>query len=100
MKTPISRFRVIGIIEGISYLILLGIAMPLKYLAGIPEVVKVVGWAHGVLFVLYCLALLHVWIARRWSFGRAVLAFIVSLLPFGTFIFDKSLRREEQLIAV
>jgi integral membrane protein len=96
MNSPIGRFRIIGIIEGISYLVLLGIAMPLKYWAGIPEVVKVVGWAHGVLFVLYCLALLNVWVARRWSFGRAILAFVVSLLPFGTFIFDKSLRREEQ----
>ena len=100
MKTPISRLRVIGIIEGISYLILLGIGMPLKYLAGIPEVVKVVGWAHGVLFVLFCLALLHVWIVRRWSIGRAFLAFVASLVPFGTFIFDKSLKREEQLATV
>lgn len=100
MKTPLGRLRVIGMIEGISYLILLGIAMPLKYLAGIPEVVKVVGWAHGVLFVGYVLALLHVWVARRWSLGRAVLAFVVSLLPFGTFLFDKSLRREEQALAV
>ena len=97
MQTPIRRFRVVGIIEGISYLILLGIAMPLKYLAGIPEVVKVVGWAHGVLFVLYGLALLHVWVAQKWRFSRAVLAFVASLVPFGTFIFDKSLRREEQL---
>lgn len=99
MNTPIGRLRVVGIIEGISYLILLGIAMPLKYLAGIPEVVKVVGWAHGVLFVLYVLALLHVWVVRHWSFGRAALAFVASLLPFGTFLFDKSLRREEQTVA-
>ncbi|MDQ4141426.1 MAG: DUF3817 domain-containing protein [Bacteroidota bacterium] len=97
MQTPIRRFRVVGIIEGISYLILLGIAMPLKYWAGIPEVVKIVGWAHGVLFVLFGLALLHVWVARRWSFGRALLAFLASLIPFGTFIFDRSLKREEQL---
>ncbi len=97
MQTPLRRFRVIGIIEGISYLVLLGIAMPLKYLAGIPEMVKVVGWAHGVLFVLFGLALLHVWVNRRWSFGRAVLAFLASLVPFGTFIFDKSLKREEKL---
>ncbi|MDQ3290757.1 MAG: DUF3817 domain-containing protein [Bacteroidota bacterium] len=97
MQTPIRRFRVVGIIEGISYLILLGIAMPLKYWAGIPEMVKIVGWAHGVLFVLFGVALLNVWIARRWSFGRAVLAFLASLVPFGTFIFDRSLKREEQL---
>lgn len=99
MQTPLGRLRLIGLIEGISYLLLLGIAMPLKYLAGIPEVVKVVGWAHGVLFVLYILAVLHVWVVRRWSLGRAVLAFAASLLPFGTFLFDKSLRREAQTAA-
>ena len=96
LQTPIGRLRLVGIIEGISYLILLAIAMPLKYLAGMPEVVKVVGWAHGVLFMLYLLAVLQVWIGRRWPFSRAVLAFVASLLPFGTFIFDKSLRREAQ----
>jgi len=94
----LHRFRVIGILEGISYLVLLFIAMPLKYVAGKPELVKYVGWAHGVLFVLFGLALLHVWIVRRWSFLKAVGAFIASLLPFGTFVLDKRLRREEQAI--
>ena len=66
MKTPISRLRTVGIYEGISYLLLLGIAMPIKYMLGIPEVVKYVGWAHGVLFVLYMAALLQVTLVHRW----------------------------------
>lgn len=95
LKTPISRLRLIGILEGISYLVLLGIAMPLKYLAGMPETVLYVGWVHGVLFVLFCFALLDVWIARKWPFRKAFMTFIASLLPFGTFVLDRNLRREE-----
>ncbi|WP_026462097.1 DUF3817 domain-containing protein [Adhaeribacter aquaticus] len=94
----LRRFRHIGILEGISYLILLFIAMPLKYLAQIPEPVKYVGWVHGVLFVLFCLALLQVWVLRKWSFLKVVGAFVASLLPFGTFILDKRLRKEEQTL--
>ena len=96
VKAILQRFRFIGILEGISYLVLLGIAMPLKYLAKIPEPVKYVGWAHGLLFVLFGLALLQVWLVRRWSFTKAAGAFIASLLPFGTFVLDKRIRREEQ----
>lgn len=70
--------------------------MPLKYYAGMPLAVKYVGWAHGGLFVLFMLALLHVWIAHRWSFVKVLLAFIASLLPFGTFVLDRQLKREMQ----
>ncbi len=87
-------FMKIAFFEGISYLLLLAVAMPLKYLADIPEGVKYIGWAHGVLFVLFCLYLLKVWIGLKWSFGKAFLAFVASLLPFGTFILDARLKRE------
>ncbi|MFW5972756.1 MAG: DUF3817 domain-containing protein, partial [Bacteroidota bacterium] len=53
LRTALSRLRLIGFIEGLSYLALLGIAMPLKYMAGMPMAVRYVGWIHGVLFVLY-----------------------------------------------
>lgn len=84
----------IAFLEGISYLLLLLVAMPLKYFANIPEGVKYVGWAHGVLFVLFCVYLLKVWIGLKWSFGKALLAFIASLLPFGTFVLDARLKKE------
>lgn len=82
-------FLWIARIEGISYLLLLLIAMPLKYLAGIPELVKWVGWAHGVLFVAYGAALLWIWQNEKWSFGKAFLAGVASLVPAGTFWFEK-----------
>ncbi|GAA4428445.1 DUF3817 domain-containing protein [Pontibacter saemangeumensis] len=96
MKTPISRLRTVGIYEGISYLLLLGIAMPIKYMLGIPEVVKYVGWAHGVLFVLYMVALLQVTLVHRWSVLKVAAGVLASLLPFGPFILDKKLLHAEE----
>lgn len=87
----IRQFRLIGRLEGLSFLLLLGIAMPLKYLAGIPEPVKVIGWAHGLLFILY---LLYVAIAKwklNWTFGQAFLAALASVVPFGPFVVDRKL---------
>jgi integral membrane protein len=94
-NTPLDRFRTIAVLEGISFLLLLFIAMPLKYMAGIPEPVKYLGWAHGVLFVLFIGLLLQVWVTYKWSFYKVVVAFVASLIPFGTFILDKRLEKEE-----
>lgn len=93
-KNPLARFRHISLMEGISYLLLLGIAMPMKYLADIPMAVTVVGWIHGVLFVLYMVALAHVALTDRWPLLRVFGAFIASVLPFGPFVFDARLKRE------
>ncbi|MGG1658622.1 DUF3817 domain-containing protein [Brevibacillus sp. NRS-1366] len=95
MNTPLGRFRVIGIIEGISYLVLLGIAMPLKYFLDVPAAVKIAGSLHGLFFVLYILALAHVTLKNRWSILRVVGAFIASLLPFGNFVLDARLKNEQ-----
>jgi integral membrane protein len=95
-KVTLHRFRIIAVLEGISFLVLLFVAMPLKYLAAQPGPVKYVGWAHGVLFVLFCVALLQVWYVRRWSFLQVAGAFMASLLPFGTFVLDRRVRREEE----
>ena len=97
-KTPLGRFRLIAIVEGISYLVLLFIAMPLKYFGGIPDAVKYTGWAHGVLFMLFMLALLNVMINNKWSFLKSTVAFISSLIPFGTFVLDRSLIKEEKIM--
>lgn len=94
--TPLARLRSIGLIEGISFLLLLGIAMPLKYLAGIPQGVQVIGAIHGVLFMLYIAAVIHVTLVHKWSMGRAIIALICSSLPFGPFVLDARLRREQQ----
>jgi integral membrane protein len=98
-NTPLGRLRAIGLLEGLSFLLLLGIAMPLKYLAGMPLMVKYVGWAHGVLFVLYIAAVVQVTLVHRWSVLRVLTAMVASLLPFGPFILDKRLHREELALA-
>jgi len=95
LKTAIGRLRVVGFVEGLSFLLLLLIAMPLKYWADIPQPVTIVGGLHGLLFVLYILAVFHVWIKHRWSIFKAAAAFIAAFLPFGTFILDKKLLRDQ-----
>ena len=94
LRTSLGRLRVVGFLEGISFLVLLGIAMPLKYLFGQPEAVRIVGMAHGVLFVAYVLLVLQVSIERSWSWKKALLALAVSVVPFGTFWAEKKLFQE------
>ncbi|TVY01875.1 DUF3817 domain-containing protein [Paenibacillus cremeus] len=92
LKTPIGRLRFVGFLEGLSFLILLGIAMPLKYIAGIPQAVFVVGMLHGALFSLYLIAIGHAWYKRKLTFGSSLLAFICAFLPFGPFVLDRKFR--------
>lgn len=96
MRTPIGRLRGIAFIEGVSFLLLLGIAMPLKYLADFPGPVKIVGWIHGLFFVLYLLALADVSLKRQWPRSRIAGALLASVVPFGTFVLDARLRQEEK----
>ncbi len=93
LASSMGRLRVIAFVEGCSYLVLLFIAMPLKYLADIPQAVRVVGMAHGVLFVSFCFALLFVLVEGRLNFVRSVITFLSSLVPFGTFVIEKYLKR-------
>ena len=88
-RNPIPFLRRIALIEGVSFLLLIGIAMPLKYLAGMPLAVTVVGWIHGILFVVFCLGLLRTMIVARWPILRAAVLFIAALLPFGPFVLDR-----------
>jgi integral membrane protein len=89
---PVPFLRRVALVEAVSFLLLLGVAMPLKYFAGMPLAVKIVGWLHGVLFVLFGIALLRAWIAARWPFGRVVTVFVAALLPFGPFIIDRRMQ--------
>lgn len=88
LKTPLGRFRVIGHIEAVSFLVLLCIAMPLKYLADLPVAVLIVGSIHGALFLLYILAIVNVSVASPWPIGRVMGALAAAVLPFGPFVFD------------
>ncbi len=94
MIKSIQSLRYIGIAEGISFLVLLLIAMPLKYKFGWPLAVKYVGWAHGLLFVLYIIAVIAAIKPMRWGI-KGIRLFVASLVPAGTFILDRSLRQQE-----
>ncbi len=94
MKNSLSVLRLLALLEGISFLVLLGIAMPLKYYMNKPDAVKIVGMAHGVLFVLYTINLLLVHLKLKWNLGRTTGAFIASFIPFGTFYADKKWFRD------
>lgn len=95
MSTPLGRLRAVSAVEGLSYVLLVGIAMPLKYIAGLPEAVRVVGMAHGVLFVAFVLALLGAWRGARLGFGRVLGVFVLSLIPLGAVGIEVGLRRFE-----
>ena len=96
-NSSIKWLSIIGIAEGISLLVLMGIAMPLKYIADKPEAVKYVGWLHGLLFISFVAAVMYVYLSRNWPFKRVFYAVIAAFLPFGTFVYDKWLHRQERL---
>ncbi len=98
LRSSLGRLRVISLMEGVSYILLLGIAMPLKYLADRPEAVRVAGSLHGALTILFVLAVANVWFARRWSIVRVGTALIASVIPFGAFALEASLRRENRTV--
>jgi len=81
----ITRFRLVAFLEGVSLLLLLGIAMPLKYAWGQPLMVEIVGMAHGLLFLLYIALTVDVKLKLDWSLWKMLLAMAGSVIPFGTF---------------
>jgi integral membrane protein len=97
-KKLLRSLRYSGIIEGISFLVLLLIAMPLKYFFHKPEFVLVFGWIHGALFVAYAYFVIRAWIIRKWKFNKAFRVGIAAIIPLGTFYIDKELKREEQVL--
>ncbi len=91
LKTQIGRTRIIAFVEGISFLVILFITMPMKYMCAIPQPNKIFGMVHGVLFILYVLAIVQSKIEYNWSFKKLGLAFLASIVPFGTFWADEKL---------
>ncbi|TKB95256.1 DUF3817 domain-containing protein [Pedobacter cryophilus] len=88
-NSQIRIFKIISTLEAISFLLLLFIAMPLKYLFGHPEMVKVVGMGHGVLFVLYVIGAYYMYEKLNWSFKILAITVFCSVLPFGPFYVEK-----------
>ena len=108
-RTLIGKFRLLGFVEGLSYLLILGVAMPrwLIYLLSkleveipqwlnvlvMPNAIRVIGMTHGILFILYCLQLYLTVRHHKWSLGYAAYLFVAALIPFGTFYTDRRLRQ-------
>jgi integral membrane protein len=95
MKKTFSWFRKVALAEGISFLVLLGIAMPLKYFANMPMAVTIVGGLHGVLFVAFIILAIEVKSDYKKDFKWLLKAGLASILPFGTIIMDKEWKKEE-----
>jgi integral membrane protein len=94
LKNLFAWFRKSGLAEGISFLLLLFIAMPLKYFAGLPLAVTVVGAVHGALFILFCILAYLVWSQNKKTWKWLGIALAASIVPFGTFIADKKWRTD------
>ncbi|TWW00408.1 DUF3817 domain-containing protein [Chitinophaga pinensis] len=95
-KTSLGRLRLVSYMEGISLLVLAGIAVPLKYWAGDPVLVRIIGPVHGILFLLFIVLTLSVGVERQWSFTKTTLRILIScFIPFATFYVDKHILKKE-----
>ena len=88
LQNPVAFLRLIALIEAVSTLILFGIAMPLKYVWGLPIAVRIAGSIHGGLFLVFCYALLRVLQQTDWPLRRAALVFVASVVPVAPFLLD------------
>jgi integral membrane protein len=95
-KTQIGRFKIIAFTEGVSFLLILSVTMPLKYLWDMPEPNKIIGMVHGLLFILYILAVIQIKYTTDWSNRNMLLALLGSIIPFGTFYVTARLLPEPQ----
>jgi integral membrane protein len=97
MRKTFNWFRKIAFAEGVSFLVLLLIAMPLKYFANLPMAVKVIGGLHGILFVAFIILAYIVKEEYKKNWGWIVKTFLASIIPFGTFVMDKEWKKEEAM---
>lgn len=92
LKTNIGRLRIIGFLEGISLLVLLFIAVPLKYFFDNPEGSRIIGPIHGVLFLLFLFNALSTGVQQRWNFRTTTWKVLLAcMIPFGTFYIDRKI---------
>ncbi len=97
LVTPLGRLRLLGFLEGTSLLILLFIAMPIKYMLDNPLMVKIVGQIHGILFILFVLQTIQTTIEYRWKFTSVTWkVLLASFIPFGTFYVDSKILSKQE----
>ncbi len=94
MSASLTRYRVMAYTVGVGLVILVLIGMPLKYLAGSPLVVQVVGPLHGFLYLVYLMAALDLAIRRRWSLPRTAVVLLAGTVPFLSFVVEHQVTRE------
>jgi integral membrane protein len=90
LDKTVKTFKVISTLEAISFLLLLGIAMPLKYVWDLPQMVQTVGMAHGVLFLLYIAGAVYMSQKLNWTIKQLAIAIFCSILPFGPFYIERN----------
>lgn len=92
LKTNVGRLRIIGFLEGVSLLVLVFIAVPLKYFANYPTTVKAMGPIHGALFLLFVFNALSVGVSQQWKFTTTTWKVLLAcIIPFGTFYIDHTI---------
>ena len=94
LKTSVGRLRLSGMIEGLSFLVLTMAAMPMTYIYGDPSWVKVVGQAHGLLWIVFVFTLIDAKSDKGWTIKQALVPFIASMLPFGPFLVDRKIKED------
>lgn len=95
MFSQINIFRIVALLEGLSYIFLLGIAVPIKYLADDPTYVKLLGMPHGLLFVAYIILAIVLGSKLKWDNKTLLFVLLASIIPFGTFIVDRKYLKTE-----
>ena len=92
LKSPIARLRLLGLLEGVSLLLLIGVAVPLKHLYDKPSLVRALGPVHGLLFLLFVLNTLRVGVEYQWRFATTTWKVLLAcIVPFGTFYVDRKI---------
>lgn len=90
LKTKLGRLRIIGFLEGISLIVLIFVAVPLKHYGNDPSMVKMMGPVHGALFLFFIINTLSVGVEQRWKFSQTTWKVLLAcIIPFGTFYIDK-----------
>ena len=89
----LKSFRIIALLEGLSYILLLFVAVPIKYLGSDPSLVKMLGMPHGILFILYIIMAFWIRPEMKWNTKEFLMVLAASLIPFGTFYIDRRFLR-------
>ncbi|HPF97806.1 MAG TPA: DUF3817 domain-containing protein [Mangrovimonas sp.] len=97
MKTLINSFRIVALLEGVSYILLLFVAVPIKYFGNDPQYVKLLGMPHGLLFIAYIILAIMVNSELNWKGTTLRNVLLASIIPFGTFVVDKKYLKDAQL---